>query len=64
MKEIMTIKEISSYLNISISTIRNMVRSKRIPHFRIGNRIYFKANSIDEWLKNLEEKEKPIGFIY
>lgn len=63
-KNSMNVEELSIYLNISISNIRNMVRSKRIPHYRLGRCIYFRINTIEEWLKNLEEKEKPNGFIY
>ena len=38
-KEICDIQELSSYLKVSVSEIRKLVRSKRIPHFRIGNRL-------------------------
>jgi DNA binding domain, excisionase family len=64
MQEIMSIKELSNFLNLSISNIRKMVRGRKIPFLRIGNRIYFNTNSIQKWLEELEEKEKPIGLIY
>ena len=40
-KEICNLKDLSNYLKISISEIRKLVREKKIPHFRIGNRIMF-----------------------
>lgn len=63
-KNSMNVEELSIYLNISISNIRNMVRSKRIPHYRIGRCIYFRINTIDEWLKNLEEQQARKSVFY
>ena len=57
MKEIITLKELSSNLHISISEIRKLVRERRIPHFRIVNKIYFSVESINNWLTKIEEKE-------
>lgn len=57
MKEIITLKELSSNLHISTSEIRKLVRERRIPHFRIGNKIYFSVESINNWLTKIEEKE-------
>jgi excisionase family DNA binding protein len=57
MKEIITLKELSNNLHISISEIRKLVRERRIPHFRIGNKIYFSVESINNWLTKIEEKE-------
>lgn len=56
-KELCDIKELSSYLKVSIPEIRKLVRSKRIPHFRIGNRIKFDINKINSWLEDLEAQE-------
>lgn len=57
MKKICDLKDISIYLNMSESTIRKFVREKRIPYFRIGYRIKFNLEKIDEWLEKLSEKE-------
>ena len=35
MNETFNIKELSEYLKFSISGIRNLVRSKKIPYYRI-----------------------------
>ena len=68
--ETMNIKELSKYLKVSQSGIRNLVRNKSIPIFRIGNRIYAKRSSIDLWINkqeinnmqdnNFETKIKPL----
>ena len=52
--EVMTIKEIATFLHCSQSNIRNMVKSNEIPHFRLGYRIYFNKNTIETWLHNKE----------
>lgn len=56
-KEVCDIKELSNYLKISIPEIRKLVRSKRIPHFRIGNRYKFDLKKINLWVEELEQKE-------
>ena len=54
MNEIFNIKEVAKYLHCSISGIRNLVRERRIPYYRIGNRLFFKKASIDLWIDNQE----------
>lgn len=46
------IKECSSYLNISVSLIRKLIRKKEIPYSRIGVKLLFSKNEIDNWLKS------------
>ena len=60
MKEILDIKQLSTYLQVSISEIRKLVRQKNIPYFRIGNRLKFDLANINLWIEELEEKKKNI----
>jgi len=60
MKEILDIKQLSNYLQVSISEIRKLVRQKNIPYFRIGNRLKFELANINLWIEELEEKNKKI----
>ena len=60
MKEILDIKELSTYLTVSISEIRKLVRQKNIPYFRIGNKLKFRTANINLWIEELEEKNKKI----
>ena len=55
-KEICNIKELSLYLQTSIPEIRKLVREKKIPHFRVGNRIKFDINEINKWVEKLQEE--------
>ena len=56
-KEIYNIDEISTYLQLSTSGVRKLVKQKKIPHFRVGNRIRFKVKNINLWLEELEQNE-------
>lgn len=60
MKEILDIKQLSTYLQVSISEIRKLVRQRNIPYFRIGNRLKFDLENINLWIEELEEKNKKI----
>lgn len=60
-KNICNIKELSNYLQTSIPQIRKLVREKKIPYFRVGNRIKFDLNEINKWIEKLQEKEIEIS---
>jgi len=60
MKKILDIKQLSTYLQVSISEIRKLVRQRNIPYFRIGNRLKFDLENINLWIEELEEKNKKI----
>lgn len=63
-KEICDIKDLSSYLKISISEIRKLVREKRIPNFRLGNKIMFDLLEVNKWVEKLTEKESINSVFY
>ena len=63
-KEIINIKDLSSYLKISIPEIRKLIRENKIPHFRINTAIRFDLKKINEWLENLEKKEQENCLFY
>lgn len=63
-KEICDIKGLSSYLKISISEIRKLVREKKIPNFRLGNRIMFDLIEVNKWVEKLAEKESLNSIFY
>ena len=56
-KNICNVKELSNYLQTSIPQIRKLVREKKIPYFRVGNRIKFDLNEINKWIEKAQEKE-------
>ena len=52
--EIMNVKEVAEYLKCSESKIRNMVRDKQIPNFRIGSKLNFNKETINRWINGQE----------
>ena len=48
--EVFNVKELATYLNCSISSIRKLVRTNQIPNFRIGSKLNFKKDLIDKWV--------------
>ncbi len=48
--KIVDIKELSAYLNTSISSIRKMIYSNDIPFFKIFAKYYFNLDIIDKWV--------------
>lgn len=63
MDETFNIKEVALYLKCSISGVRNLVRDKKIPFYRIGNRLFFKKSSIDLWI-NTQEINNTRAYSY
>lgn len=58
-KEILNLKQASSFLNISTSKIRNLIYENEIPYHKIGNRYYFSRANLAIWVTN---KSKNINF--
>ncbi len=52
----MTPAQAAKYIACSEYTIRDLARQKRIPHYRIGNRIMFSCNSLKAWVEQQEEE--------
>lgn len=49
---IFNVKELTKYLYVSESTVRKLVREKKIPHFRIISKILFDKEQVDNWINN------------
>lgn len=49
-KQVLTVKELATYLKCNSKTIYNMVESEQIPYFRVGRSIRFRIDSIEEWM--------------
>ena len=52
--EIMNVKEVAEYLKCSQSSIRNLVRDKKIPVFKINSKLNFNKSAIDNWVHTQE----------
>ena len=58
MKKILNVKEIKDYLSISESTIRKLIREKKIPYFRIFSKILLDKDEIDKWIDDKQTGNK------
>lgn len=45
-----TTEETATYLRISISTLYKYVHQKKIPFHKLGNRVIFIFDELDDWI--------------
>lgn len=57
-KTVMTLKEAAEYLNVHTDTLRRRAKNGTIPAFKIGTDWRFYQNSIDNWIKEMEEAHR------
>ncbi len=50
-REVMNIREASAYLGVSTKSLYRLLREKRIPAFKLGNRWRFKNSVLDGWME-------------
>jgi len=50
-EDIMTVREASDYLRISIRKMRSLISEDEIPYARIGRLIRLKKSELDKWFK-------------
>lgn len=58
-KNVFTTDEVALLLGISTSRVRHMVCDREIPHYRRGNKVYFKKSEIEDWQLSQRVLEKP-----
>ena len=51
----LTMKETAEYLGISYWLVNQLVRRKQIPCARVGGRLLFRVQALEEYLKEKEE---------
>ena len=51
----LTMKETAEYLGISYWLVNQLVPRKQIPCARVGGRVLFRVQALDEYLKEKEE---------
>lgn len=55
-RKTLTAQEIAEYIGVHVDTIYTMVRQGQIPHVRVRRRILFSIETIDSWMRDLEQK--------
>lgn len=66
MRNYLDIKSLVEYLPLTKSTIYTMVNKGKIPYKKIGSKLIFDRDEIDQWVDNggriLKDKDIPILF--
>lgn len=52
--ERMTVKDAAPYIGASEYKLREMVREKLVPAYRIGSKIMFRKTTLDQWIEQQE----------
>lgn len=52
----LTMKETAEYLGISYWLVNQLVRRKQIPCARVGGRVLFRVQALDEYLSKMEKE--------
>ncbi|MBU4312463.1 MAG: helix-turn-helix domain-containing protein [Candidatus Omnitrophica bacterium] len=55
-KQVMTVKDVASYLDVHPMTIYKYVKDGRIPAFKIGDSWRIRKDSMQRWIKESEGK--------
>jgi len=50
---------IAAYLSISVRHVRRLVLERRIPHRKIGSRLRFDIDEVDDWMNSLRRGPDP-----
>lgn len=60
--ELLTINEVADYMGIHKITLYRLIKSNKIPAFKIGRQWRFKKELLDHWiLGNTSKKEDVLG---
>lgn len=49
---LLNVQETASYLHISISTLYRWIHQKKIKHVKIGSRVLFSQDDLNEFINN------------
>lgn len=60
--EIMTVDELARYLRLSAEQIFDII--DQLPRFQIGYEYRFKRESIDQWIRSLEQRPYPQKYLW
>jgi excisionase family DNA binding protein len=60
MTKVLTVGEVAVFLQIHPSTVYRLLKNRRIPAFRMGSDWRFNQESIEQWVKKMEDGQ-PAG---
>ncbi|ALD01845.1 DNA-binding protein [Acinetobacter sp. TTH0-4] len=57
-EQIMTVKDVASYLKLNERTVYRMATSAKIPAFKVGTSWRFKREDLEKWIEE-QKNNKP-----
>jgi excisionase family DNA binding protein len=60
MSPLLTVKELSQWINLKPKTIYDWVETDRIPYRKLGSRVLFCLDEIEQWLNTLQKGPKLV----
>jgi excisionase family DNA binding protein len=58
-RRLLTIREVSASLQVSISTIRRLIETGQLAHVRVGKQIRIRPADLEALVKFGEKRDKP-----
>jgi len=58
MEKLLTPKQLSELLRISVNTAYNWVHAKFVPHYKLGSCVRFSEEEIEKWLEIRRNKRR------
>ena len=55
MAKVMTLEDVAQFLHVHPSTVYRLLRTHKIPAFKMGSDWRFNQESIERWIKKLED---------
>jgi excisionase family DNA binding protein len=56
--QVLTVHELSSFLNVHHTTVYRLIHEKKIPAFRVGSDWRISQKAIDQWMKSQERESR------
>lgn len=57
-KNVLTTEEAALYLSVSVPTLRNLKRNKKIASYQPNRKVFYKREDLDEWLLNSKQSDE------
>ena len=56
--KLLSVKQVSDFLNVSKSSIYNYAKDKEIPTIKIKGRLLFSQDALDKWIETKKQDAK------
>lgn len=57
-KNVLTTEEAALYLSISVPTLRELRRNKKIASYQPSRKVFYKREDLDDWLLNSKQSDE------